>query len=176
MFKKVNLFSRTEMKLLAFISKKDGELYERQIAKEAGVSSGSANSILRRFEKIGLLKTTRKGKMVFYSRNDDNPLLRQFKVFLTVNELMPVMKKIVPLSNRIVLFGSCAEGRDVETSDIDVFILSKEKDKIRRIFDDYQKIQALILDNQEYVSFEKKDKPLYERINSGIELYGGYYG
>ncbi|VVC02205.1 Nucleotidyltransferase domain protein [uncultured archaeon] len=172
MFKRLNVLSRTEMKLLEFISRKDGELYERQIAEEAGVSVGSANSILKAFEKLGLVKKARKGNMLFYRRTDENPLLRQFKVFMTVNNLSEAIGKLAQYGKRIVLFGSCAEGRNTEKSDIDLFILSGEREEIRRIIDDYPEIQAIILDSMEYAKLEEKDKPLYERINAGIELYG----
>ena len=162
--------------MLSFVSTKDGELYERQIAEKAGVSVGSANAILKLFVRMGLVKKSRKGRMSFYQRNDDNPLLRQFKVFVTINSLMPVIEKTAPVSRRIVLFGSCAEGRNGEKSDVDLFILSREKERTRRIMDDYPKVQAIILDSAEYARLQEKDKPLYERINSGIELYGGENG
>jgi predicted nucleotidyltransferase len=172
MFKKLNLFSKTEMKLLEFISTKDDELYERQIAKEAKISVGSANSILREFVKIGLVKKTKKGRMLFYRRNDDNPLLRQFKVFVSINNIMPIIGKIVPISKRIILFGSCAEGINGEQSDVDLFILSNEKGKIRRILDSFPRVQSIILNSVEYSNLKEKDKPLYDRIEGGIELYG----
>ena len=164
------------MKLLVFISTKDSELYERQIAKEAKVSVGAVNKIMKEFAKLGLVKKIRKGRMLFYSRNDESPLLRQFKVFITVNNLMPVIEKIAPLSKRILLFGSCIEGRNGEKSDMDLFILSQEKEAIRRILDGYPKIQAIILDSLEYIALEQKDKPLYDRIQRGIELHGDEYG
>ncbi|MBI5635840.1 nucleotidyltransferase domain-containing protein [Candidatus Micrarchaeota archaeon] len=172
MFKKLNLFSKTEMKVLNFISEKDGELFERQIARESGVSTGSANSILNAFARIGFLKQTRKGKMLFYKRNDGNPLLRQFKVFTAISSLMPLIEKIAPLAARVVLFGSCAQGRNGEKSDVDLFVLTREKDRVRRIVSDNPQIQAILLDGAEYARLEKGDKPLYGRINAGIELYG----
>jgi len=176
MFKKLNLFSQTGIKLLIFISAKDGELYERQIATEARVSVGAVNMMMKEFDRLCLVKKTRKGRMLFYSRNGESPLLRQFKVFITVNNLMPVIEKIAPLCKHIILFGSCAEGRDGEMSDVDLFILSREKDAIRRILDIYPKIQALVLDSMEYADLQQKDKPLYDRIQRGIELYGEGYG
>jgi len=160
------------MKLLRFISEKDGELYERQISKEAGVSVGSANSILRSFAKIGLVKSVRKGQMIFYKRNDENPLLRQFKVFMTVNELSETISRLAPLSKRIILFGSRAEGTNTEKSDIDLFVLSSEKEAVRRVLDAKPKVQVILANSVEYADLEQKDKPLYERINEGIELYG----
>ncbi len=164
------------MKVLSFISRKDGELYERQIADGAKVSVGSANSILREFAAIGLILQERKGKMLFYQRNDSNPLLRQFKVFSTVNELMPFVGTIMPLCSRIVLFGSCAEGRNGEGSDIDLLILAQEKEKVRRLSAENPHIQAILLSPAEYSQLERKDKPLFSRIRTGIEIYGGDNG
>ena len=172
MFKKLNLFSKTEMKLLVFLSTKNGELYERQIAKESGVSVGSVNTILKSFEKIGLVEKIRKGRMLFYRRNDVNPLLRQFKVFISVNNIMPLIEKLSPLSKRIILFGSCSEGTNSEESDTDLFVLSSKKEEIRRILDKYPRVQTIILSSVEYVKLKEKDKPLYDRIIKGIELYG----
>jgi predicted nucleotidyltransferase len=176
MFKKLNLFSKTEWKLLSFISERDGELYERQIAEESGISTGSANSILKGFEKAGIVKKSRAGRMLFYQRNDENPMVRQLKVVMTLNSIMPAMDKLSPLARRIILFGSCSQGTNTESSDIDLFILSNEKSQMRRILDAYPKIQAIILSPQEYAELEKNDRPLYERINRGIELYGGQNG
>lgn len=176
MFKKLNLFSKTEWKLLSFISEKDGELYERQIAEESGISTGSANSILKGFEKAGIVKKSRAGRMLFYQRNDENPMVRQLKVVMTLNGIMPAIDKLSPLARRIILFGSCAQGTNTESSDIDLFILSSEKPQLRRILDAFPKIQAIILSPQEYAELERKDRPLYERINRGIELYGGQNG
>lgn len=172
MFKKLNLFSRTEMKLLNFISTKEEEMYEREIADGAKVSTGSVNAIMGKFRKMGLLRKSTKGRMSFYSPNERSPLLRQFRVLMAVNGAMPAVGKIAPLCRRIVLFGSCAEGRNTEKSDVDLFVLSSEKEKIRRALEGYQKVQAIILDSAEYATLREKDKPLYERIRRGIELYG----
>jgi len=172
MFKKLNLFSKTEMKLLVFISEKEGELYERQIAEEAKVSVGSVNSIMKKFEKMGLVGKSRKGRMLFYRPDGKNPVLRQFKIFTTINGIAPVREKIIPHSRRIILFGSCAEGRNTEQSDIDLFVLSREKEKIRRIMEKHPRVRAILLDSVEYANLQQKDRPLYERIQKGIELYG----
>jgi len=172
MFKKLNLFSKTEMKILAFISTSDDELFERQIARSAGISAGSANRMLKEFAKTGLLKQAKKGKMLFYKRNDDNPALRQFKVFVTVNNLMPVLDRIADYSARIVLFGSASTGRNGEESDIDLFVLSGVKTSVKQELDGEDRIKAIIMNGPEYTELQKKDKPLYDRINAGIELFG----
>ena len=92
------------------------------------------------------------------------------------SSLAPVVEKLAPLCRRIILFGSCAEGRNSERSDRDLFILTKDKEKVRRIMDGYPDIQAIVLNSIEYVQLQENDKPLYDRVNKGLELYGGEYG
>jgi len=160
------------MRTLAFISAMDGELFERQIAKGAGISAGSANKMLKEFAKSGLLNQVKKGKMLFYKRNDDNPALRQFKVFVTVNNLMPLLGRIAECSARVVLFGSCATGRNGEESDMDLFVLSGVKENVKRELNREGRISAIVMNGPEYAELAKKDKPLYDRINRGIGLLG----
>lgn len=171
MFKKLNLFSKTEMKVLDFISKADGELYERQIATQARISVGSANSILNHFARLGLVAKTTRGKMSFYSACAQNPVLRQFKIFSTVNNLMPLVDKLAAQSSRIILYGSCATGTDTKESDIDLFVLSRQKEQIRRLIEHSGKIQAIVMDSPQWVSLSRNDKPLHDRINAGITLW-----
>lgn len=176
MFKKLNLFSKTEMKLLQALLSKDAALYSAEIAKIAGVSPASASMLLRRLLKERLVVVEKKGRMAFYRGNEKNPRLLQYKVSATLDYLDEVVEKLKLVSRRVVLFGSCAEGKNTEQSDIDLFVLSAEKEKARAILRRYNKIAAIILDSSEYVALMEKDKPLYERINKGIELWGGLDG
>jgi len=173
MFKKLDLFSKTEMKLLTTISTKDEEAYERELAKASDVSVGSVNNIMKKFVKMKLVTRTKKGRMLFYKRNDNNPFLRQYKILMSIARVMPAIQVVAPLSRKIILFGSCAEGLNGEKSDIDLFIISNEKEKIRRKLDKYSYLvlETVILNSSEYVNLKKKDKPLYERIVRGIELH-----
>lgn len=151
-------------------------MYEKEIAKKVGVSNSTANVILNDLTKQGLVEKTKKGNMSFYRPALNNPALRQFKIYNNIKNLLPVIKKLTPMSRRIVLFGSCASGKNTERSDIDLFVLSLEKDKLRHFFRDYPKIQAIILNSSEWVSLSKKDKPFYDRISKGIVLWDEVYG
>jgi predicted nucleotidyltransferase/DNA-binding CsgD family transcriptional regulator len=171
MFEKSNLFSKTEAKVLDFISRSESELYEKEIAKKVGISISTANLILNSFAKLGLVSKTKKGRMSFYLASANNPALKQFKVYNNINSLMPVIKKLSPLSKRIVLFGSCAGGTNTRRSDVDLMVISSEKDRLRRILDEYPNIQAVIMNSLEWASLSKKDKPFYDRITRGIVLW-----
>jgi len=171
----MNLFSGAGIKLLAYLAANPGrEFYQREIARETDVSAGAVNQYLRAFAVEGLVLGRKRGRMFFYSLNLDNPAVRAFKVFLTVLELNPLLERIKDASDKVLLFGSCAEGTDYEGSDIDLFILAQEKEKVKKElagFKSAKKISPLILNSNELVKLKQDDKPLYERIMKGRELW-----
>lgn len=172
MFKKMNLFSKTEMKILFFLLEHDNEMYEREIAKKAKVSVGSANTALKKFAKMQFLESRRVGRMLFYKRNDRSATIRQLKTARVVEFIeKEFLKKIKPFSKKVILFGSCAEGANTAESDIDLFILSNKKNEVFKMLSSYSKISSIVLSSIEYSELSKKDKPLYDRINRGITIW-----
>ena len=112
--------------------------------------------------------------MNFYSLNLDNPLVRQFKVTQTIAELNGLITKLKPLTKRVILFGSCAEGIDTQGSDIDLAIVSQEEEDVRKLIKKQKiarEIQVLIFKSNDFLTLAEKDKPLYERIQKGIVLW-----
>ncbi len=167
--------SKSEQIILKFLSKHAGEtLYESEIAKSAFISVGSANQCLKELNKKEMVNLQKKGNMNFYSLNLDNPLVRQFKITQTISQLNGLITKLKTLTDKIILFGSCAEGVDTGDSDIDLAVISSEEDKVRKFIKSqriYREIQALIFTQGDFMAQTQKDKPLYERIQKGIVLW-----
>jgi predicted nucleotidyltransferase len=95
-----------------------------------------------------------------------------FNVF-ALNDLLDKIKHI---SERIVLFGSCAEGTDVKDSDIDLFILTSDAETVNREVRRYEQeidrtVSLIVVDPDELAKMKARDKPLYERISGGITLW-----
>lgn len=175
MFNNLNLFSGAGLKLLSFLAENPGkDFYQRELAKEAGISVGAANAYLNVFERNNFVRSKKRGRIFFYSLNQDNQVVRQFKVFLTVLRLSPLIEDLKEHSEKVILYGSCAEGADTGESDVDLFILSREKDAVKKAISKYKsgkKISPLILNANEYARLGINDKPLYDNINKGIELW-----
>jgi len=75
---------------------------------------------------------------------------------------------------RIVLFGSASRGEDRASSDIDLFILSKDPENIRELLTSYKaarKIQPIVLAPAEWSEFRKREKAFFEEIEKGIVLW-----
>jgi len=66
MFKKMYLFNKTALKVLAFLSKyPDSEFYEREIARKANISVGAANQLLKMLSNNGFVAKKKRGKCIF---------------------------------------------------------------------------------------------------------------
>ncbi len=167
--------TRSEQIILKFFATHSGAiLYESEIAKRTKISVGSANQSLRGLLKKEIVWLEKKGNMNFYSLNLDNPLVRQFKVTQTIADLNSLITKLKPLTKRVILFGSCAEGIDTQNSDIDLVVVSQEEEDVRKLIKKQKmvrEIQILIFKSNDFLALSEKDKPLYERIQKGIVLW-----
>lgn len=167
--------TRSEQIILKYFAAHSGvTLYESEIAKNTQISVGSTNQSLKELLKKEMVCLEKKGNMNFYSLNLDNPLVRQFKITQTISELNSLINKLKPISRRVILFGSCAEGIDTENSDIDIAIVSQEEQEVRKLIKQQKtarEIQSLIFNSKDFLVLPDKDKPLYERIQKGIILW-----
>ncbi len=175
MFRKMNLFSKTGIKLLEFLLRNtEKQLYERQISSESGISIGATNEMMKIFAEASIVSREKKGKMYFYTVNMENPVVRQFKILFNIIEISNLLERIKPFSSKIVLFGSSAEGLDTDDSDIDIFILTSNKENVRSelgISRTSKKISPIIIENHRISSFKKENAPLYQNIKRGIVLW-----
>jgi len=177
MFKKMNFITPTSLRVLYFLlSNPMEQFHEREIVRRTGVSVGAVNQILRRFRNRGLVEKDRRGKTNLYRANLRNPVARQFKVLFNMFALSDLVDKVKQVSDRIVLFGSCAEGTDVKDSDIDLFILTSGTKIVNREVRGYEqkidrKLSLIVVNPTELAKMKNRDKPLYERISRGITLW-----
>ena len=148
--------------------------YQREIANEANISVGSANRVLPDLVRNGLVTKEEKGKIHIYRYNIDDPAARQLKVLFNVLELKEMVEGIKPHAKRVIMFGSCSGGTDVKDSDVDLFILTDEKNVVAekvRSFSLRRLISPIIVDANDYVNLRNQDRPLYDEVLRGIKLW-----
>lgn len=177
MFRKMNFITGTSLRVIAPIMNDPmREFYQREVARMARVSVGATNQILKVLADKEIVTKERRGRMFFYRYNLKNPVAKQLKIFFNVGRLDELVKQLREISKRIILFGSCAEGTDVKDSDIDLFVLTDEKARVREAVDRFRKrtdrrISPILLNANEFVALRSKDKPLHDRILRGIVLW-----
>lgn len=159
--------------LFLLVKNNDNSLTEKEITEIIGVSKSGVNSALKELEKSNLISRKKRGKLSFWFVND-LPLIKELKKTINLAILFPLVEKLKAISQRVILFGSLAKGEDTKESDIDLFILTDEKEKVLkeiRKFTVEQEIKPVILSPLEYATSKNQDKTFYEEVARGIALY-----
>jgi len=171
-----NLFFGTSpQRILRFLcSHPDQSFYAAQIAKQTGLSKGGINPELKKLARQGYLLTEKRGRMIFYRVEMDSPVVRQVKVLGNVLQLDPLLKKMRPLAEKIILFGSSAEGTDRTDSDIDLFVISSKKSDVLSLIGQWKgprKIQAVVHTPQDAMTAEDREPVFHQEVSKGIVLW-----
>ena len=161
--------------ILAFLCQNPQQsFYSGEIAEKTSLSKGGTNQSLRELAQHGVLKIEKKGHMTFYAADLNSPSVRQFKILQNVSILESIVNKLRPFADRVVLFGSCAKGEDTQESDVDLLVVSRDKDRIRSLIPETKakrKIQLLLKTPKEYVQLENKEPVFFKEIQQGIVLW-----
>ena len=174
---KIDFITPTVMSVLEFfLNDPMKEYYGREVSRKTNVSVGSANKILRLLTELDFLTQERKGKMLIYKLNLKEPTVKQFKILISIFSLKKLVGELKPDSRRVVLFGSCSQGTDTKESDIDMLIITAEKEPVRKIINEFNRkqerhIAPIVVDMNEFIRLKNEDKPLYENIDRGIVLW-----
>jgi predicted nucleotidyltransferase len=173
------IFTVSQKVLSLFVKFSDKEFYERQIARKLGIGYSSANGALNELHSSGVIKRRREGKMYFYSVDQSNPIVAAFKQLVNLLLIEPLVEDLKDISNRVVLYGSCAQGTDTSKSDLDLFIVANKKDRALEAvnnfgfpkgFEDIH-IQAVVKTPVELLGIKGPDQAFIEEVEQGIILW-----
>jgi len=176
----LHIIATVNQKVLSLLTKfSDKEFYERQIARKIGIAYGSANRALNELHSTGAIKRRREGKMYFYSVDPSNAAITEFKKLINMMLIEPLIEELKNRSSRIVLYGSCARGIDTYHSDLDLFIVSNDKEQVREAIDDFSfsrgfediHIQPVIKSPTELLEAGESEQSFLEEVEQGIILW-----
>jgi len=174
------LIATNAQRVLRFLLMHSGGLcYEREIARRAKISYGSANYILNQLYKKSILQRKTEGRMCYYSIDASNPYIKAFKILNNLLLVEPLIENLKPHARKVVLYGSWVSGTDSEESDIDLFIVTTDKDRVKAIIDKYsypnetaqKKIQAVIYTPTDLLMKNKREKVFMNQIEQGKLLW-----
>lgn len=169
MFMMVN--KQSPLTILSRLIDIDDETHMREITRKTGLSLGFVSRILNELSKQNLILLHKKGRMKFYRVNTMNPLIKQFKILMTIYSIMPTIKTLKKRVRRIILFGSSARGENVPESDIDLFVLTNDPLFAKKYISKNRKIAPIIMNSNEFMTLKKKDFALYDQITRGITVF-----
>jgi len=144
----------------------------REIGKKINLAPTSVRNNIKKLLKEKLI-TEKKSKpfdgFVANRENDEFIFYKRLYNFYTLNSLKNELIEILH-PQAIVVFGSYCLGEDIETSDIDILIISKVKEELN--FSKFEKslsrkINIIIVD-----TLNKLDKNIRRKVINGFILYG----
>jgi predicted nucleotidyltransferase len=152
------------------------ELLESEIQKAVKLSKSGVNYALRELVAANFLSRAKRGKSFFYILNHKNLVIKQIKIIETLNQIEVLLKRLELLTSKIILFGSSSRGENTPDSDIDLLVISRNKDLVMeqiRKFNSKRKIQCIIYSNLNFIEKKKTDPIFYEQVIQGIVLWEG---
>ena len=159
--------------LKIFLFNPTEEFRLRELSRLSNISPPSVMSYLKGFEKDGLIKFLNKRGIPFYKSEINNEKFREYKkisIFFELNDSGLADFLWDELSPRaIILYGSYAKGESIEDSDLDLFIIGKEK-KIN--LDKYEEKLGLSIHLFFEDDVKKIPKELKNNIINGIVIRG----
>ena len=145
----------------------------RELSRLSKISPVSVMNYLKEFEKEGLIKKYLKREIPFYQAMRDNEKLILYKKISVIYELNEsglvdfLWDKLAP--EAVILYGSHAKGEAIEESDIDIFIIGKEKE-IK--LEEFEKRLGKKLHLMFQPDIKKISKELKNSLINGIILKG----
>jgi predicted nucleotidyltransferase len=123
------LMPKNRQRLLGALFGQPGRAwYAAELAKHIGVLRSGVQRDLKALTGVGLLKTYRKGHMVFFQANEEAPLFPELHglIIKTVGLIEALRQTLAPTADEIQLafvYGSIAKAQEQSDSDIDLMIV-----------------------------------------------------
>ena len=174
------IIATNSQKVLSLLAKfPDQDFYEREISRRLGISAGSANRALNELFSSRVITRRQEGKMFFYSIDHPDAAITLLKKIINILLIEPLSGKLKKISNRIVLYGSCALGTDTSESDIDLFVVTNRKKEASNMISDFKlpkgyeniHIQPVIRTPVELLEGGKSERAFMEEVERGIVLW-----
>ena len=144
----------------------------KEISREIKLAHTSVRNLIKYLEKNHMIVKRKSKPFDGYAADRENEDFIFYKKVYNIYSLKDLTREIANsiYPSAIVLFGSYSRGEDVESSDIDILVLSKAKKEVN--VSDFEerlkrKINVMTMDR-----IEKLDELIRKKINNGIVLHG----
>lgn len=162
-----------EQELLRYLSLRPGsEIHLRDLSKATGRSVSGSHTAMKHLEKSDLVLSRVSGKNRYFSVSK-NPSIKYFNIFINTSEVHGLIRPFINELQKAILYGSCSRGEDTFESDVDLFILTSDKDALNslpRTLNDRQ-VNYRIVNGSEMIQLRKKDPGYLNEVEKGIELW-----
>ncbi|HLC77354.1 MAG TPA: nucleotidyltransferase domain-containing protein [archaeon] len=180
------LGSKVKIKILRIMLGEETITSERELAKMLNVSHGAVNKAMKDFYELNLVSPLRIGNVNAWQINKDSPAFYRLdkQLFFPLEELKNLIRGSLShlrAIQKVIIYGSVAEGKELPNSDIDLFVLIRKKENKKSLLPIVSdltntcikkfgnKISPNILTENDTKS--KRNQKLMENISKGIVVF-----
>src|SRR3989338_224897 len=169
------MLKTSELKILYYLTASaDGRGFISQIARDTGLSKGEVSKSVKVLKDGWMVSSEQSGRNMVCFVDRRLPVFVRLRTAFNLLEIIPKTAPLQKCADKIVLFGSCADGTDTADSDIDILVVTRDKTKAgkaARKIKLSRPVQWVIKTPQEYVVLNSKEKVFAEEISKGILLW-----
>lgn len=125
------LLPKTRQEILAAtLVQPDKAWYVSELARRMGVPASSLQRELHDLSEVGILKSHRQGRMVYYQANRGSPIFPELRGLLLktaglVDVLAQALRPVAATLRTAFVYGSIAAGNEKNDSDIDLMMVGE---------------------------------------------------
>lgn len=171
------MLQHIEWQILNYLALAGQPVFVSQIARDNKLGKSSVSRALKRLKNYSFIKITHQGNMTLCEVVKTAPVVPYLRVTLNIVEIEPALAALKKCSDKIVLFGSCAQGVDTAKSDIDLLVITRDKAKVAKVTNSIKfprPVQWVIKTPQEYVILNNKEPVFAKELGQGLVLWEGY--
>ncbi len=183
--------TEAKLKVVRFLINHESAMSEREISSLVGISHMTVNRVMRYLEQWHFVSYERVGRAHVWKVNPQSyayDVLNTVKGIVDTQPQPIVALKTTILSRlpkksliKVVLFGSVSSHDEKTDSDIDLFVLTQNKESLKSLEESLEglsitclekfgnRLAAYVLTEKQFQ--QKKDLKLLEEIEKGIQLF-----
>jgi predicted nucleotidyltransferase len=168
--------TKNEEKIINFLADNfSKEFFSSEIAKKTKISIGGAYNALESLKRREFVLFKKEGRMKFYQIDINNQLVKQYRIIVLLYSLRSFIKKIKKNCVDLILFGSGSRGEYDKESDVDLLVVSRDRDGVIEILENYKNdekynIKPIIKTPTAWHELEGSDMEFYQEVLKGIKL------
>ena len=143
-----------------FLERPSAELQMKGIAKMTGLAKLSVLKWTRELERNDILSRKVSGRTGLYTLSS-SPSVRFLRIFYNVDY---VSNRISAADGQIFLYGSFARGDNTEKSDIDLLVIGKDRNIIKKLKSADDRIKVSFFTPLEWSMAARKDKAFFDSV------------
>ncbi len=127
------------------------ELTESEDRTALELPRATAHVALRALAGQGLALERRVGRTTLYWIDDDDALIRSLKVARAIRRAQIAISPVREAIDLVILYGSAAKGEDRRDSDVDILVVTEDKDTVLGELARHQWLQPVVMTSAEHM-------------------------